>query len=237
MKIALCLSGQARSWRESYPYVKKNLLDLHEVDIYYHTWVGKGSTDYIVGMDELYKPLGSKFNTPFNGDTIDARYPRVASPNFPARNTYSMFYSVFMANLVRKENEIDRNKKYDIVVRSRFDYALNTPLKTDIEHNKVYVPNCRENPQRSFCNDQFAWGSPTVMDLYSNTYVHLDALYKAGVTMNGEEMLSANLEVYNLIGNNMVYMDMKNPFPPGKYNGTSHSLIREDFKVWNQMRG
>jgi len=136
-KIALCLSGQARSWRESYPFLKKNLLDIHDVDIYYHTWVEKGSTDYIVGMDELYKPLGSRFNTPFNKDNINAKYPRVASPNFPACNTYSMFYSIFMANLIRKENEIDRNKKYDIVIRSRFDYALNTPLKVDIHPDKI----------------------------------------------------------------------------------------------------
>ena len=38
MKIALCFCGQVRSFKSSYEYYKKNLLDLHDVDIYIHTW-------------------------------------------------------------------------------------------------------------------------------------------------------------------------------------------------------
>ena len=38
MKIALCLSGQARSYEKGYEYHKKNLLDHYDVDVFYHTW-------------------------------------------------------------------------------------------------------------------------------------------------------------------------------------------------------
>ena len=38
MKIALCLSGQARSFEQGYEYYKKNLLDHYDVDVFIHTW-------------------------------------------------------------------------------------------------------------------------------------------------------------------------------------------------------
>jgi len=45
--------------------------------------------------------------------------------------------------------------------------------------------------------------------------------------MNAEDMLSANLKYHKLVGENLVYVDMKNPFPPGSKNATTHSLIRD----------
>jgi hypothetical protein len=45
--------------------------------------------------------------------------------------------------------------------------------------------------------------------------------------MNAEDMLSANLKYHSLIGDRLLYVDMKNPFPPGPKNATPHSLIRE----------
>ena len=38
MRIALCLSGQPRSFEKGYEYHKKNLLDHHDVDTFIHTW-------------------------------------------------------------------------------------------------------------------------------------------------------------------------------------------------------
>ena len=38
MKIALCFSGQPRSYEKGYEYYKKNLLDHYDVDVFIHTW-------------------------------------------------------------------------------------------------------------------------------------------------------------------------------------------------------
>ncbi len=38
MKIALCFSGQARSFDKGYDFYKQNLLDHYDVDVYIHSW-------------------------------------------------------------------------------------------------------------------------------------------------------------------------------------------------------
>lgn len=235
-KVALCLSGQLRSVKAGYEYIKKNLLDQYNVDVFLHTW-NNGPSIHWVSIHESYKPLIAKDSIVFNGESIDRKYPKVASVKHPARNTVSMYYSVFMANLLKKEYELEKGFTYDAVVRCRTDYALNiVPDILNMELNKVYVPNCRMVPDRNFCNDQFAYGSSRVMDAYSETFCNLDKLYEMGFPMNAEEMLSGNLQLNRLVGDNLVYVDMRNPFPPGPLNGTTHSLIREDFREWNNLR-
>jgi hypothetical protein len=64
--------------------------------------------------------------------------------------------------------------------------------------------------------------------------MHIDKFYDAGTVMIGEEMMSANWKMHNLVGENLLYVDMNHPFPPGKYNGTPHSLIREDMEHWQK---
>ena len=34
--------------------------------------------------------------------------------------------------------------------------------------------------------------------------------------------------MYDLYGDYLEYVNMDNPFPPGEFNGTWHSLIRDD---------
>jgi hypothetical protein len=87
-------------------------------------------------------------------------------------------------------------------------------------------------PERNFGNDQFAFSSAENMIKYMSTYENIDQYYSQGTQMIGEEMLKANLIHHNLVGENLVYVDMNNPFPPGPHNGTWHSLIREDYEKW-----
>lgn len=244
MKIALCLSGQARSVDEGHKYWQKNLIDIYDVDVFTHSWYGpvgsKGSN-----LQRLYLPIQSDYDEPFSASLIRDKYPRVASEQFPAVNTVSMFYSIYRSNLMRKEYTLHTGVEYDVVIRGRFDYALNysfhfpTLLPSLMEDRYIWVPSDVTNPNgpRDFCADTFAFGSPKVMDKYCNTFNMLDVLYDQGVIMNGEDMLSANLNIYGLTGKNMILCDMNNPFPPGKYNGNYHSIIRDDFTQFNTLRG
>jgi hypothetical protein len=60
----------------------------------------------------------------------------------------------------------------------------------------------------------------------------MDQYYNNGEPMIGENMLSANLKRAGLVGQRLTYVNMNNPFPPGKYNATPHSLIRDDMELW-----
>lgn len=238
MKIALQFSGQLRSVAKGYEYYERNLFDVYpgQVDVFIHTWWNGKNIGTTL---DCYKDLIKDFDVevPFNEEKINSRYPNVVDLKYPACNTYSMFYSMFKCNLFRKKYEL-LNDPYDVVIRTRFDYALNrTIIHYPINKNMLFVPNDRITVEHDFCSDMFAFGNPKVMDQYHNVFTNLDTFYDIGIPMNGEDMLSANLKTYGLTGENMVYIDMNNPFPPGPYNFNTHAIIRDDFTEFNQYRG
>lgn len=223
MKIALCFSGQARGFEQGYEYYKRNLLDHYDVDVYIHSW----KFDGMERLNELYKPVACSYELPVADERIDFKYPRNPNPvKHPPRGTYSMYYSMNkVSKLIQDE--------YDWVIKSRTDYALNVNIPfQQLDNSKLYIPNCRMVPERDFGNDQFAFGSQETMEKYMSTFENLDKYYNEGAQFNGEDLMRANLHEHNLHGDNLVYVNMHNPFPPGQYNGTWHSLIRDDMKQW-----
>jgi hypothetical protein len=225
MKIALCFAGQARAFEQGYEYYKRNLLDHYDVDVYIHTWNFPGEDELI----KLYNPKGHEFRTPPLGD-YDNKYIRTPDrEKYPPRNNYRQFFSLYECSKLVQFSAI----KYDWVIRSRTDYALNTVIPfAELDNTKLYIPNCRMVPERDFGNDQFAFGSQETMMKYMSTYLNIDKYYDAGAIFVGEELMKANLHEHGLIGEKLVYVDMNNPFPPGRYNGTWHSLIRNDMEKW-----
>jgi len=232
IRIAACISGQPRSFEKGHEYIHENLLSKYDVDVFFHTWHNK-DVDYDL-LKELYQPKDFKIELPLV-DTF-SNYTRIPSPKFPAYFTVSAFYSIFHSSRLRKEYELQNNFTYDWVVRLRFDYALNGTPDFSLDNTKLYVPNCRMVLEKDFCNDQFAFGSSLTMTRYCSTYLNLDKFYNEGVTMIGEDMLQANLRKYKLVGDNLVYVDVNNPFPPGEHNGTWHSLIRDDYVNWSAKK-
>jgi len=222
MKIALCFSGQSRSFEKGYEYYKRNLLDHYDVDVYIHSWKFPESEKMI----ELYRPIACQFEEPFVNDS-NQRYTN--TPNtfkYPPQSTFNMFYSMFECSMLI-------GQQYDWVIRSRPDYALNVKIPfEELDNTKLYIPNCRMVPERDFGNDQFAFGGWENMLSYMSTYARLDHYYNQGTQFIGEDLMQANLRYNNLCGENLVYVNMNNPFPPGKHNGTWHSLIRDDYEQW-----
>jgi len=232
MKIALCFSGQARSVERGFEYYRKNLLDNHDVDIFFHTWDADNVVDKMI---ELYKPVIHSSSPPLELD-VDRKYTNVPNPEkFPARFVYSMYFSMNKCRESMMYYSKTNNVKYDWVIRSRTDYALNVKIPFgELPNEMLYIPNCRMVPTRDFGNDQFAFSSQENMDKYMSTFLNLDKYYSAGTQFVGENMMSANLREYGLFGPKLQYVDMNNPFPPGPHNGTWHSLIREDYDSWKK---
>ena len=101
----------------------------------------------------------------------------------------SMHYKIGRANQLRKDYEIANNFKYDVVIRARPDIRHNKMLKmSDYEINSS---NCYLDKDHSYhyVSDQFAFGTPEVMDIYSSLYEHIlpysqtIAVYYAEATM------------------------------------------------------
>jgi len=233
MKIALCLSGQPRGLVTAFQYVKKNLLDKHDVTVFFHTWNNVSETEIL----KLYTNSQLWLTEPPQDPDL-SKYTRVPppQPNWkvknPALSTWAQFYSLNKANLLKIKYESEFGV-FDWVIRSRFDFALNTEIPFEqLDNSKLYIPNCRMTPNRDFGNDQFAFSSSRNMDKYCNVFNRIDEFYDVGVTMIGEDMMSMNWKTTGLTGENLVYCNMNHAFPPGPHNGTWHSLVREDFEKW-----
>ena len=225
MKIALCFSGEARSFEKGYEYYKHNLLNFHDVDVFIHTWNNPGVEKYI----ELYKPRAYLIEDKPPSENYNQRYPRTPEPeNRPPWNAYCMFLSMYKCSQM-----VVGQGDYDWVIKSRSDYALNLAIPfSQLDSSKLYIPNCRMVPERDFGNDQFAFSSQENMMKYMSTCKYIDEFYDNGAVYIGENMMQANLRKHGLCGENLVYVNMNNPFPPGPYNGGWHSLIRDDMNQW-----
>ena len=247
MKIAVCISGQPRSWQKGYMYLKKNLLVPYDghVDVFYHAWIKHwDGTPYdlsfnreVLEMQNIIKAKRCDFNWGLEESGVfekyNKKYTNTPDPvRFPPANVMSAYKSMLRASkLLSAEEKL--HGPYDWVVRTRFDYALNgvLPFK-DMDPTKLYIPHCRMVPERDFGNDQFAVGGSEVMHQYMSTAQWIKEFYAAGVPMNGELMMQATIRKFGLVGDRLVYMDMRNQFPPGKYNGSWHNLLRDDREQW-----
>lgn len=235
MRIAICISGQPRAYEKGYEYLKKNLLDKYDCHVYIHTW--ENPVYDVDKVAKLYAPKGfiaEKYH--IDKDFLNKKYTNTPNAkDFPPANAVFQYYSIFQSCLLKIENEIEYSQ-YDWVVKTRFDYALNGVIPfASLNKDFIYIPDCRKVPSRDFGNDQFAFGSSSVMNKYMSTYYHLENFYNEGYQMNGEEMLRATLRLYGLVGEKLQYVRMNNPFPPGPYNVTPHSLIRDDMDLWKNV--
>jgi hypothetical protein len=227
MKIALCFSGQARAVKSGYEYYKQNLLDHYDVDVFFHTWNFSGMQE----MVDLYKPVSYQNEEQFTTDA-DTKYTN--TPNIikhPPRYTYYMLHSMNECKKLMEKSNI----KYDWVIKTRTDFALNVNIPfTELDNRNLYIPNCRMVPERDFGNDQFAFSSQEIMMKYMSTFINMNKYYEAGAIFIGENLMQANLHEHNLHGDRLVYANMNHPFPPGDYNGTRHSLIRDGIEEWRK---
>ena len=178
-RIALCLTGQPRCVKQGYEFVKRNILDGNDVTVFCHVWESPEAADVV----ECYTPEVLMVEKAINPDLSKyTRFPPPA-PNWKVKNpvlsTYAQLYAIEKCNELKTIYEEQNNFKFDWVIRSLYDFAINIKIPFD----------------------------------------ELD-------------MMSENWKQKGLVGENLVYCNVNHPFPPGQYNGTWHSLVREDFEQW-----
>ena len=176
MKIAICISGQPRNFKQGYESLKTYFLDKYDCDIYFHTWktdsfestnFGFGNHQYNFDRDDyyslnfIYQPKKHSLESPITFDASNYKCPIWRQP---LNNTLSMFYSTYKSfQLIEGD--------YDYVVRTRFDVDYS---KFNLEFPKegIILPEWNTDirvKSRGYY-DVFALGKSEDMKVYSQVF-------------------------------------------------------------------
>lgn len=198
MKIALCLSGYPRF------YDRLDTNDYGDCDVYIHSWFDKTGNiekescagsftssnkflEYVANNNVIryFNPSNHLF------ESYKSKYEEFLSHYSKFRNcegetrksVFPMFYSLKKSIELALQSGIT----YDIIVRSRFDLKLEQKISYVVDSN-IHIPD-----QFHFfgLNDQFAYGSPKVMETYSKVYDYLSI--HPDIQLNPETILKRYL--------------------------------------------
>lgn len=184
-KIAVCFYGNLRTFKKCLPYVRKNLIDLYDCDVFMHTWdkydhnsktwhkfrfwanknVDKNEIKRLLHIPDEQIIVDS---TPFDDNKNLYYYED---------NTFSLFglkclyESMRAVNHLRQEFAHTHNIKYDAVVFIRPDVFLNTKIDilNTISNKKelCFVGNLGGkigDVKQIRASDVFFWARPDVID-------------------------------------------------------------------------
>lgn len=191
MRIALCLSGQMRTYLECYESLCQHLLEPFAPDVFIHTWSNTGishkerdsrGTDEAVTEDRLqalYTPVAvviENFVPEYTDQIGPVKVPDILRTREPLhyRGSLPMFYKMFECNKLKSDYERDNAFVYDFVIRLRPDLALGERLPGNLFLDDKKLWQSDYMITHSFqVNDKFALGASHVMDYYTSVYNRL----------------------------------------------------------------
>lgn len=200
MKTAICISGAPRFVKEGHALFSKFIKGFEDMDVFVHVWEkiegGMHSaitrTDSVVEIRDLYN-IASMVEEPQRYDI---------GPGGPVSTNefvhWSMFYSIWKANDLKRQYEQQNNFRYDCVIRTRFDCALLEDVDVS-QHSltDVKVPFIHRN---GVIPEWFNFSSSNNMDFYSDVWKKMIDYKAYGKVMmtSGEELLTHHLKSNNV---------------------------------------
>jgi len=192
MKVAICMSGGLRCFKETYQFTDKFIFSKLDYDLYFYGTENKeGKEQNLNDFTNLYNPKSVIINdTEFYTDIINS-----FDINWDKKqNLIPMFFNIYMCNELRKNS----NVHYDIVIRCRPDcfFKQSIPEQDFINAatNTLLVPGCW-----SFggVSDLFAIANSNVYNSYASTYLNLKEYFDANI-IHPEIITHKQCEKHNL---------------------------------------
>lgn len=183
IRIAVCLSGQPRTWKRTHANIKKFFNNVKvmnngniRIDYFIHTW------NMNSWRDKSSQPHpGKNVTHDDNKEIIDAFNPKDSifevfkKHRFP-RAWDAMFYSHEQSLMLKRTTELSENFQYDVVFKARFDVIYNTqaPLRIDDLSPGACYTSCINKFPREFnynnFDDVIFYGDSPTMDMVGDLY-------------------------------------------------------------------
>lgn len=182
-RVAVCLSGLPRKYRQNLKLLRNFLAD-SSADVFFHFWESPDQ-DFIV---QSLEPKAHEFEkahefdqSPLALNVAEVKRKEKFTPPERDRNSFAMFYGIWKANELKRAYEQKHGFRYDIVVRLRLDFFSVAALPEILGRIRsqqrgyegtLYVPDMAHSVG---INDQIALGSSDTMDTYASAYGELKA--------------------------------------------------------------
>lgn len=126
-RIAICFSGQLRTWKHCYNNYKNILTD--QCDIFCHfwdyntkpNWVADSKTPNYISQNEIDEVIDTLKPKKFLLENYRQVTPIKPTQVITYHGYLSQFYGIMRAARLKKQYEIENDFQYDAVVRSRYD--------------------------------------------------------------------------------------------------------------------
>ena len=221
MKVALLLTGHARTYKIAYESIKKQLLDRYDVDVYLSTWSvdnpgrAKGTADWaepmpldLDGLISTFNPL--KVHVEDHYEFYANRFPTVdiwssTRPDDVFKvNAFAIECGTFFVERMRDQwymvkkgwDLIEDPAQYDVIVRLRLDMYLDDITLTS--DNLVTPDRPVDGIDRGAVCDLMAYGPPAHMEKYCALFDNIEPMYvNDNVNIaHADEMLGVYLKNY-----------------------------------------
>ena len=198
--IAVCLSGQLRTFDRCLPSIKKHILDRIDCDIFAYIAedVHSGNINLLNTTETIIKP-----------DSFINEYNLINQTGglgvISIQVILQQINGLYEVNKMKMKYEQQNNKKYDWVIRLRPDMVFSSDMEdlTKCDNNSIYIPCGNDH-----CgyNDRFAFGNSKNMDIYMNRFslvnenykeiIHPESMLKYVLDKNNIKILRSNID-YN----------------------------------------
>jgi hypothetical protein len=163
MKIALCLSGQPRTFEECFSYLEENIIKNNpqfEFDLfgYFNSSTSLPYLNNYPFKTLVVEPDVECPNMTYQDNKYTINYPSRARP------TFFQMWGMQQVNKLRQKYELKNNFEYDFIAKVRPDFKFLSEVDfSNLEKNKIYIPV--ENDHFGY-NDRFAVGDGKIMNYY-----------------------------------------------------------------------
>lgn len=195
MKVALCMSGQMRTYKRCYGYLYENILHPLDPDVFIHTWKNKGSTTKTSpnrnhkskvkkeSLKKLYKPRSVKIEKFENEWFLEKDGIIVPEKLMEAtdhwKGSIPMFYKIKKCNDLKSIHEKEKDFEYDIVIKIRPDLVVpkKIPERVLNRPSVLWYSGAHIDTEEQI-SDKFALSSSKNMDYYSSVWEKLNKYWE-----------------------------------------------------------
>ena len=237
MKVAVCISGQLRTYDKCYDNLRKYILEPLDADVFMQIWdtVGASHKEDKFNDDSvderkimsMYNPKNLVIESQPEGasdELYGKKVPEELKEIEPLhyKSALSMYYQIKSCNDLAVNYAKEKKFEYDIIVRVRPDTMFLEQIPRhfieEVFKNpyQVYFAKYAINMKYAVC-DKFAFGGTKGMQLYTNVWDNIERYWQDPIGNNppfthkvGERLLKYHVNNEKKLIAKPIYIDLYN---------------------------